>query len=236
MSEYKIYCLSFDNPERKLLMQNKFEQLALDYIIYNGVQLNDPRIHPLSYKKCWSCMYGHLDMIKMFYNNSEIEYGIFCEDDIYIHKNIKHLMPQIITDFKYLNLDILLLGYLVPFQIKSHHNGFHLKDDKFNSSELKYHHFTDDTWGAQMYMLSKKSAQSILEKYDELSGYALNTLTDNTLCPFSADWTITKYGNRALITPCLAVEYGKCDNNSSYNQCLFHKRCNETHYDDMKFL
>lgn len=233
---YKIFCLSYNNPDRKLSMQTKFEQLGIDFLFYDGVNLNDSRIHPESYKKCWSCMYGHLDMIKIFYNDSTLDYGIFCEDDIYIHKDLKNFMPQIIKDFKALNLDVLLLGYLVPFQIKSYYNGFHLKNNNLKSEGLKYHNFADDVWGTQMYMLSKKHARTILEKYDVLSGYALKTLTDNTLTPFSADWTITKEGNRALISPCLAVEDGKSNMiqyDNSYEQFIFHKRCHEAHYDMM---
>jgi hypothetical protein len=239
MKNYKIFCLSYNNLERKKLMQSKFEQLELNFVFYDGVNLNDNRIHPESYKKCWSCMYGHLDMIKMFYNDTELDYGIFCEDDIYIHKDLKKFVPQIIKDFKHLNLDILLLGYLVPFQIKYYYNGFHLKNNYMEYKDLHYHNFTDDVWGTQMYMLSKKHAQTILEKYDESSGYALKTLTDHTLTPFSADWTITKDGNRALITPCLAVEDGKdCmkQYNNSYEQYIFHKNCYEAHYDIMSYI
>jgi hypothetical protein len=32
-------------------------------------------------------MYDHLDMIKLFYNDPNTNYGIFCEDDILIHTN-----------------------------------------------------------------------------------------------------------------------------------------------------
>lgn len=238
-NNYKIFCLSYNNLERRQIMQTKFEKLDINFVFYDGIELNDKRIHSESYKKCWSCMYGHLDMIKMFYNDSELEYGIFCEDDIYIHKDFKQLIPQIMNDFKHLNLDVLLLGYLVPFQIKSYYNGYHLKDKNFTSDGLKYHNFTNDTWGTQMYMLSKKNAKKILEKYDETSNYAVKTLSDNTLTPFSADWTITKDGNRALITPCLAVEDGKgllTHYDNSYEQFIFHKRCYEVHYDMMLYI
>jgi len=236
---YKIFCLSYNNPERKLSMQTKFEQLGIDFFFYDGVELNDERIHPESYKKCWSCMYGHLDMINIFYNDAATDYGIFCEDDIYIHKDFKQFMPQIINDFKHLNLDVLLLGYLVPFQIKSYYNGYHLKDKDLISDGLKYHNFTDDTWGTQMYMLSKENAGKILEKYGATSNYAVKTLADNTLTPFSADWTITKDGNRALITPCLAVEDGRgllTHYDNSYEQFIFHKRCYEAHYNMMLYI
>jgi hypothetical protein len=44
MNSYQIYCLSFKNPTRKLEMENKFKQLNLDCIFYDGVDMNDPRI------------------------------------------------------------------------------------------------------------------------------------------------------------------------------------------------
>jgi hypothetical protein len=59
------------------------------------------------------------------------------------------------------------------------------------------------------------------------------------MTPFSADWTITKDGNRALITPCLAVENGKVEVahfGGSYEQYFFHKKCHEVQYDPDIFI
>ena len=53
---YKIYCLSYKNPKRKNTMKIKFDKLQIEYIFYDGVDFNDARIYPTSYKKCWSCM------------------------------------------------------------------------------------------------------------------------------------------------------------------------------------
>jgi hypothetical protein len=84
-------------------------------------------------------------------------------------------------------------------------------------------------------MLSKENAKKLLEKYDESSNYAMKTLSDSSLCPFSADWTITKDGNRALIVPYLAVEtYDK--KYTDYGQDIFHKTCNEVQYDPNLFI
>jgi GR25 family glycosyltransferase involved in LPS biosynthesis len=236
MEKYKVYCLSFKNDERKISMKSRFEKLNIDYIFYDGVDFNDKRIHPDSYKQCWSCMYGHLDMIQMFYNDNNINYGIFCEDDIYIHKDFKEFIPQIIKDFQYLKLDVLLLGYLIPFIIKYNYINFEVKDNNFNSNNFKYHNFPNELWGTQMYMLSKEYAKKILENYNELSNYSIRTLTDNSLTPFSADWTITKDGNRALIMPCLAVEDNKKIYHNDPNQERFHKICHEIQYDPNVFI
>jgi len=234
---FKIYCLSFNNQERKISMKQKFKDLDVNYTFYDGVDFTDPRITTDLYKKCWSCMYGHLDMIKMFYDDPNVEYGIFCEDDIYIHKDFNTFMPDVIKDFKNMNLDVLLLGYLVTFKIDPCYHGFSVK--KSNDKNLTYHDFTNDVWGTQMYMLSKINAKRLLDKYGEESDYAPKSLHDPSMTPFSADWTITKDGNRALITPCLAVENGKVEVahfGGSYEQYFFHKKCHEVQYDPDIFI
>ncbi len=182
-------------------------------------------------------MYGHLDMIKIFYEDNKIDYGIFCEDDIFIHKDFDKLIPNIIEDFRYLKLDVLLLGYLCNFKIDESYDGFNLKDSFYKSKiNYAYHNYTHYLWGTQMYMLSKENAKKILEKYDEFSNYAIKTLTDNSMTPFSSDWTITKDGNRALIYPCLAVEYGKGNYDGCYGQYIYHKNCHEFQYDPNIFI
>lgn len=236
---YKIYCLSYNNPERKQSMKTRFEKLKANYIFYDGVNFTDPRIHKESYKQCWSCMYGHLDMIKLFYNDPNTNFGVFCEDDIFIHKDFCELMPKIIKDFKYLDLHVLLLGYLIGFRIEKHYQNFSLKNNNLNSDNYNYLNFPNDIWGTQMYMLSKENAGKILEKYDSPSNYAIRTLVDKSMTPFSADWTITKDGNRALIYPCIAVENGDI-NISHYADCYdqynFHKICHEINYDPNIFI
>jgi GR25 family glycosyltransferase involved in LPS biosynthesis len=239
---YKIYCLSYNNLERKNSMKNRFDILDLNYMFYDGINFDDVRLNcPESYKKCWSCMYGHLDMIENFYNDPSVNYGIFCEDDIYIRKDFSNVIPKIIKDFEYMNLDVLSLGYLISFKIENNNSNFNLIENSLNNIDCRYYNFLNnyDVWGTQMYMLSKENAKKILEKYDRNSNYAIRTLTDNSLTPFSADWTITKDGNRGLIYPCIAVE----DNNSNishYNGCIsqfnYHKLCHEIQYDSNLFI
>ena len=45
-------------------------------------------------------------MIYNFYYKTNKKYGIFCEDDIHIHKDLIEIMPKILLDFNILNLDI----------------------------------------------------------------------------------------------------------------------------------
>jgi len=226
-TNYNIYCLSFKNPVRKSQMENRFQELNLKCIFYEGVSMDDPRIANNNGLGCWSCMIGHIDMIKNFYENSEKEYGIFCEDDVYIHKEFKLMIPDIIKDFKLINLDILLLGYLSPFEIKPYYQNFELKS---NDTNLKYtyNNYPNDLWGSQMYMLSKHQSKNILDKYN--IEYATKSLTDNTLQPFSADWTITKEGNRALIYPMMAVE------TADKAEDTFHENCKNQNYDSNIYI
>jgi len=109
-----------------------------------------------------------------------------------------------------LKLDVLLLGYLITFPISQHYQEFQLKNNISTFTEnfsFNYHEFNNDIWGTQMYMISRENAKKILDKY--YVGYLEKIVTDSSLTPFSADWTITKDGNRALLYPLLVIEDGK---------------------------
>ena len=220
-----LYCLSFQKPIRKSQMEERFKQLEMNCLFYEGVGMDDPRIVNNNGGNCWGCMLGHMDMIKHFYENSEKEYGIFCEDDVYIHKDFCKVVPDIITDFELMNLDVLLLGYLSAFQIKSTCIGFDLKT---KHSTYTYHNYPDNLWGSQMYMLSKKHAKYLVDKYTV--DYASQATQ-----PFSSDWTITKEGNRALIYPMLAVE--TADKKSGHlGQDMYHDTCKKCNYNPDIFI
>jgi hypothetical protein len=226
---YEFYCLSFNNKERKESMKSRFDKIGINCKFYEGVSFNDTRISKRqineNVKRVWSCNYGHLDMIYYFYNNTDKEYGIFCEDDLLIHKNLLEFMPKIINDFKVLDLDVLLLGYLVQHKINEFIPDFHLKNSGIINSidnKYKYHNYHEQIWGTQMYMLSRKQAGILLDKY--YTEYADKSVKETNMTPFSSDWTLTKEGNRGLIYPMLACENGllSYDNHS---QNTFHQNC-----------
>jgi GR25 family glycosyltransferase involved in LPS biosynthesis len=239
MEKVEFYCLSFNNQQRKDCMRKKFDSLNIPVKFYDGVTFDDSRIVNRNIadnkKRVWSCMYGHLDMIFYFYKNTNYEYGVFCEDDIIIHKNLREMMPKIISDFDNLKLDVLLMGYLVQFKVNQHIPSFELKNTQIESclENYTYHNFYDQVWGTQMYMLSRSQAGKILEKY--YLRYADLSEKDRNLIPFSADWTITKEGNRALMSPLVCCEKG----NESYEnegQHNFHQTCYEIHNDKENFI
>jgi GR25 family glycosyltransferase involved in LPS biosynthesis len=215
-----FHCLNFKNEQRKISMEKRFLTLDISCNFYEGCDLEqDIRIKEYKIGPS-SCMYGHLDMIYQFYYQSNKPYGIFCEDDILIHKDFKKILPKIIQDFNYFKLDVLLLGYLITFSISEYYNEFPLKNNIYTKTEVfpfNYHEFNNDIWGTQMYMISRENAKKILDKY--YVGYLEKTVKDSNLIPFSADWTITKDGNRALLYPLIVIEDGKqnYDHNGQHN-------------------
>jgi hypothetical protein len=231
----EFYCLSYKNEERRIAVQNSFNQLNLRVNFYDGVdETTDCRIleHEKCYKRCWSCMYGHLDMINKFYNETDKEFGIFCEDDIYLHKNLKHLLPEITKVFKEQILDVLLLGYLITYDVSRDIIAF-----PFLSQCGEFHNvykYPDDVWGTQMYMISRSHAKTLLNKYYN-GDYARASLEERSTQPFSSDWTITKDGNRALIYPMLAVEDGK-SNHEHWGQHNFHQQAHLWNYNPEQFI
>lgn len=236
---YEFYCLSFNNKERKESMMSRFEKIGIPCNFYEGVTFDDHRIANRMNPNVtgrWSCAYGHLDMIHNFYHNSTKEFGVFCEDDLLIHKDLKSFMPKITKDFKELNLDVLLLSSLLPFKMNEQIPGFKRKSTSYINSidkEYNYYNFVNEVWGTQMYMVSKKQAGVLLDKY--YTDYADMSLNNPDMTPFSADWTLTKDGNRAMIFPMFASE-----NNlkfyEDYNQQVYHDKCYFVNFDKDNFI
>jgi hypothetical protein len=232
-----FYCLSFQNPERKAAMENRFEKLGVDIFMYPGVTFDDERIEGriLDHhtKRTWSFTYGHFDLIREFYFNSEKEYGVFCEDDIFIRKDFIEHLPKIINNFETMNLDLLLLGYLTQYTIDENHSGIYLKGPKSTSDHpFSYYNLPDFIWGAQMYMLSRKQAWELIGKYSP--PYADISLTNHSMTPFNSDWTITKEGNRALLYPMIALEDGKTKYLDG-GQHNYHQECHHNNYEPELF-
>lgn len=220
-SLFEFYCLSHKNEERKKSMEERFKKLDIPCNFYEGIDSSlDERTKKYNFNS--SCMYGHLDMIHQFYNNTNKPYGIFCEDDILIHIHLKEYLLKIIPFFNDLNLDVLLIGYLLSHPIyKNSLEFFEIPIEKTMSDEFpfKFYKYCDDLWGAQMYMLSRENAKKILDKY--YVNYIEEYNNNSNITPFSADWTITKDGNRAMIFPLLVIEDGK-KKYDDFNQQKYH--------------
>jgi len=225
-----IYVINFNDEDRKNKMIQRFNSIGFELKFMDPVYESDSRIKdsipvnqfkdgiPVNQieKRTWSIMLQHLDSIRHFYETTTLSHCIVCEDDILISKNFKTDLPNILQNFNQLKLDILLLGYLIPFKIES--------NSYFKQKSYQYLDYPNDLWGSQMYLVSRAYAKFLLEKYT--INYALSHLDE----PYSPDWVITKNGNKAILYPMVAVEEGgtKTSNESQNN---FHKRCFETNYD-----
>lgn len=197
------YCLSYKH-RRKAEIEKVLAKFGITSSIHSGVLHDDPRLKVLDHgndklKRAWSMCYGQLDMIAEFYASGKA-FGIFMEDDIIIRNDFMKQLPTILQNVKILELDVLMMGYLCENEI----DGYCNFPTIFTSGPFKYLRYPDNTWGCQMYLLTRLHAKTLLDKY--YHGYAERTLTDSSLTHFSSDWTVTKEGKRALLYPLMAIE------------------------------
>jgi len=224
MNSVRYYGLSYNNPERKQQLQEQFAKENLHIDIYEGVPFTDSRITCVPTgekynKRAWSCMWGHLDMIRKFLD-TDAEFGIFCEDDIVIRKGFSKFIPEVVSTFTRLELDILLLGYLlsyIPVTLKNELGNLSLIGEPIN-----YFRYNEKIYGTQMYMLNRSISKTFLDTYTK--EYALRTIKDKSISAFCADMTLTKNGNRALLYPMLAIEKVDIDKPENEHEA-FHKKC-----------
>ena len=218
-----IYVINFNDNARKERMIARFKQIGLGLNFVPAVTEEDPRLvdNNVPYKRTSSIMLQHLDSIRRFYEETSYDHCIVCEDDIYVSKHFHEDLPEIIKNFNELDLDLLLLGYLFPYSV---HGNWHFPEQK-TDGRYTYHGYPNDIWGSQMYLISRKHAAALLETFTVQ--YALDHLEE---IPYNPDWTITKHGKRALISPMIAVEEG--DNKSDHGgQHDFHSVCARHNYD-----
>lgn len=228
----RFYCLTFHNPQRRSVMQKRFDTLSIPVSFQEGVEFSDPRISRLDGdKRLLSCTYGHLDAIQTFLEQSnEGDYGVFCEDDVYLHTSLPADLPAIIDTFRALDLDVLLLGFLTPYPIENYEIG------RISGTERKVYSYPDDQWGAQMFMLSRAQAKYLVEKYAHTDYVERSLVAANRLTPFSPDWIYTKKAHkRALVYPMYAVEEGVIASTDP-NYVSFHRRCHLCNYNPDTFV
>lgn len=229
-----VYVVNYKNEERKKRMIERLGKFGITPHFVEGVENTDPRLAtaPNQCKQIWSIMLQHMDSLRDFEQNPEAgNYCIVCEDDVYISNNFAADVAQLVPVFDQLQLDILMLGYLLPFKIDMstclHREHFAVIGQ---SADYTVHKYPNDIWGTQMYLISRKYAKFLLELYTV--DYALKNIDKVT---FSSDWTITKNGNRGLVTPMVAVEEGV--NTSGHGgQVYYHVVCSSVHYDKNKYL
>lgn len=236
-----FYCINFNDDARRRRMIQRFTNHYIKVEFVNPVYTTDERLNVgdgdgdgkdiTPHKRTWSIMLQHLDSIKHFLENTNHDYLILCEDDILISKNLTKELPGIIDNFEELKLDVLLLGYLMHFKLDKNnpHPEFPVIKHAAADGIYAYYGLPYHLWGSQMYLISRKHAVFLLNKYD--INYALADLAR----PYNPDWTLTKDGVRAMIYPMLALEEGVTKTDHT-GQNSFHQLCFDTNYEEDMFF
>jgi GR25 family glycosyltransferase involved in LPS biosynthesis len=189
----EVYTVAYNSPERAVQMTERFSKIGLSLNVHTGVQMDDPRLAftdtDFSAKRLASVFYGHLDNIAKFYKTGK-PYGLFCEDDVHIHKDLGKELPIIMGEFNAMQLDILLLGYMTINTIEWWQTGYNLVYDGAPAT-YRYHRYPQDQWGIHLFMISRSYAKTLLEVYGP--DYAANAYKDSSLTCCNPDWTLSKY-------------------------------------------
>lgn len=227
----KVYCVNFMDESRRLKMIERFDRLKIPVNFVDPVFKSDKRLCvegiQENSKRTYSIMLQHIDSIQDFLNTTDEteKYCIVCEDDVLLSKRLLEMLPGICKTFLELELDLLLLGYLSPDKV--------LDSERFpvikSGEEFVCRGYHSDLWGSQMYMVSREYAKRLIETFQP--NYILRTDS----LPYNPDWTITKCGKRALLSPMLALEEGEVKNDC-YEQSSFHQRCFETNFVEGEFF
>ena len=230
LSKCEFHCLSYNDPARSASMRDRFQKFGLDLTVSPGVPHTDLRLMgapDADLKRLWSITYGHLDMIRAFLDGQS-KYGVFCENDVLISSDFDEQLESALLRFDYLDLDLLLIGYMTtqPITASSAHPVL-LREDPGKA----IFGYPEYQWGAHMYVLSRSGAERLLAKFSD-GKYAAASLLEPEKA-FSPDWTITKLsetgengrGRRALLYPMIAVEDGSdgMEHYGNQGQLDFHK-------------
>jgi hypothetical protein len=222
-----LYCLTYRNVGRKRRMSRRFARLGITPHFVQPPDCTPPETVLAAARtqgrwnlRAWSCAHGHMAMIGQFLRTGG-DVAVFCEDDVYLHRDFAALLASARRAFDVMDHDVMLLGCLSP--------------EKPPGDTLSYRDYGEDQWGTQMYMLRRRYAVHLQNEYD--GSYALRSLTDASLTPFSADWLITKdTKRRSMVLPMLAVEEGPIEDTNAQGHVLFHRLCHEAQYDPALYM
>jgi hypothetical protein len=248
LDNFITYIVGFKKENRQK-MHDRFFKINETCVIYNGVQDDDNRLLEIklalpnvtkSELRIVAVMLSHLDLLRHFYEQTDLEYGIFCEDDIHINKNYRTVIKEIIYDIEVKSkqsFDCILLGYLSSYPIHEGISSFPFAfPPSYHKSEEKeyyYHRYPEGLFGAQMYMLSRKHVKNLLETYT--IDYCIKSLQpDSGLQPFNPDFTLTKSGNRVLVRPMVAIEEFRNYEDPVHGN--FHQKSFNYHFDSNVYI
>jgi GR25 family glycosyltransferase involved in LPS biosynthesis len=238
----KFYCVTYNNPERRERMANRFATLGLDFAFVESLPWDHPSIKPpasvIEYAKefrhwshyAWSTAHGHGAAIQHFIDSGD-PIGVICEDDIHLYRWTKEELPIIVGNMNKLSLDCVLLGYLTTNPPAKIHSTWYPILTQF-----MYFHCAFDLWGAQMYIITREYALNAIARFGPKTGYAVQSVLDKNLTPFVADWIWNKASDRrAIISPMIAVEEGKIQSTEN-TFGHYHAQCFDINYNPNLYI
>ena len=222
---YGVYVVNYNDEERRSQMIRRAKSVGIDLHFVDPVSIEDPRIKDqpidLFEKRNWAILFQHVDCMRDFFEKTTFDYCIVCEDDVGFLRELKNRVPEVIKGFEETNHDIVLLSYLWPYEIVE--NGYF--PVKYKSDNFKLHGYPDDLWGAHMYMVSRKHAKTLVDRFT--ADYAIHEKEEGR--HFCSDWQITKYGERGIVYPMLGLEEGEVKTDHT-GQIEFHRAVFRFHY------
>lgn len=228
---YSVYVVNYHDALRRQRMIDRFSAVGVSPKFTVPIENDDCRLRHFEYKRIANIMWNHLECLRCFLQDTNDDYVVVCEDDIYISRTFTDDIQHAIHDYVALSADVLLLGYLLPFRM-SDYAAYDIvgpyKRVSLDGSRFRYYSYHDEHWGTQMYMMNRRHAQHLLEYYTE----------ERSMDPsitFSSDWTITKYGRCLMIDPMFAVEEGDIKGDDP-SQVYFHNMCASVNYDPLRYM
>lgn len=223
---YKVYSFSYNNPKRYEEMNHRFKVIHVPLHWIEAVGPDDIRVKRLSETRKNdrndAMTLSHLKAIQTFFE-SDVEYGIICEDDIYIRKSFSSDIKVAIEAYKRLGASVLLLGYLLSYNPIKYESKIVPIEEPF-----VYFNVYNSLWGSQMYLINKKTAKLLLERFLPFENFKI----------FSPDWTITKIEKSMFMYPMLAVEkvYPIPEDDLLDPQILYHRKCCYLNYNPKSYI
>ena len=173
----RIYCINLkSSPHRKERMETRFAHHGLTEAVtfIDAVSKESPLVDFYAQDKSCShqesnycskcrgglaCYASHLKAIRQFLQDGG-DIGFICEDDILLHNNFVGKYVKIIRNLSE-KVPLITFCYMMNGYDGCHWVGIY--PDKQNLMTID----SVNTWGAQMYLLTKDYALEVLEYYDK---------------------------------------------------------------------
>ena len=191
----RIYCINLRSSEerRKRMIQRFSHHNLLDRVTFvdavsrdsglvdhYGHHILDPR-NIKKHRNEVACFASHLKAIRQFLeetSKTEDEGAIICEDDVLLSNDFLKRYNETFANIPD-NSPLIALGYIIW-----HWSGYKWagnKPDQLNLCKIT----PENTWGAQMYWISRKYAVKALEIYDKPLQFLSGHLTSELIIRFS---------------------------------------------------